>query len=150
MKHIEYFSVRDLAGLEPVTSWLSRRLKPGDSLGLAGPLGAGKTTLTQGLAARFGVTSLVDSPTFTLRQSYRTQHATIAELIHYDFYRLETTEALAELGLNDDWQRSDCLLVIEWIDKFPELLEKLSYLVTMTINQKTQERILKVQTGENS
>ncbi|MEK7461401.1 MAG: tRNA (adenosine(37)-N6)-threonylcarbamoyltransferase complex ATPase subunit type 1 TsaE [Patescibacteria group bacterium] len=135
MKQIKQFRVTSLADLEMVSDWLSVRLKQGDCLGLAGPLGAGKTTLTQSLAARLGIREAVDSPTFTLRQSYPATHLTIKQLVHYDFYRLLSTAALAELGLADDWAQPQSLLVIEWVDKFPELLDQLSYLVTITLNK---------------
>ena len=140
MKQNQNFIVKNLHDLESVADWLVLQLKPGDRIGLAGPLGAGKTTLTQLLATRLGVTDAVDSPTFTLRQSYRTLDINIPEVIHYDFYRLETPRALAEIGLEDDWQRTDSLLIIEWADRFPHLVDHYSYFVTIDFNQETDTR----------
>lgn len=87
---------------------LGRLLQAKDVLYLIGDLGAGKTTLVQGIAKGLGYNGRVTSPTFTLMNIYPTK----PEIYHYDFYRLEGNE-LDDLGLEDYLER-DGIALIEW------------------------------------
>lgn len=82
----------------------------GGLLILSGPLGAGKTTLTQLLAEQLGSRAQVTSPSYTLIHEYPTPQGV---LVHIDAYRLGGAEALAELGLEDYLARAR-LVVVEW------------------------------------
>jgi tRNA threonylcarbamoyladenosine biosynthesis protein TsaE len=84
---------------------------------LRGDLGAGKTTLVKGIAEGFGAARAEDvtSPTFTLIHEYRGKRAT---LYHIDLYRIDTERELETLGL-DDLLAPDCILLVEWGEKFP-------------------------------
>lgn len=75
---------------------------------LDGDLGAGKTTLTQGIAKGLGVKRNVTSPTFTIQKIY---HGTKMNLYHIDAYRMEGIEQ--DLGF-DEYLYDDGLTVIEW------------------------------------
>jgi tRNA threonylcarbamoyladenosine biosynthesis protein TsaE len=77
---------------------------------LTGPLGAGKTTLVQALAQALGSDAQVSSPTYTLIHEYPTPQGT---LVHIDAYRLPSTDALLDLGLEDYLERSK-LVLVEW------------------------------------
>jgi tRNA threonylcarbamoyladenosine biosynthesis protein TsaE len=83
-------------------------LAPGDVVVLAGPLGAGKTRLVQGIAEGLGVPGRVTSPTFVLVR----RHAGRMPLVHVDAYRLG--EARDLLGLDDDVLAEDVVTCIEW------------------------------------
>lgn len=79
---------------------------------LEGPLGAGKTCFTRGLARGLEATTRVKSPTFALAQSHpgrRTLH-------HLDLYRLQPGPALDELGLDELFQGGD-VVAIEWAER---------------------------------
>lgn len=95
---------------------LGSLLRAGDVIGLVGPLGAGKTTLTQGIARGLEVPvgRHVASPTFALVN----QHPGRVLLCHADFYRLRDAVELRELGLDELFERS--ATVIEWLDLFPD------------------------------
>lgn len=86
---------------------------------LTGDLGAGKTTLTKGIAKGLGATEIdeVSSPTFTLIHEYGTP----VRLYHIDLYRIETPPQLATLGLDEIFDR-EAVVVIEWPDKFARWL----------------------------
>jgi tRNA threonylcarbamoyladenosine biosynthesis protein TsaE len=86
---------------------------------LRGDLGAGKTTLVKGIAEGFGAARAEDvtSPTFTLVHEYRGPDTT---LFHIDLYRVDTQRDLETLGL-DDLFAPNCILLIEWGEKFPRL-----------------------------
>jgi tRNA threonylcarbamoyladenosine biosynthesis protein TsaE len=93
-------------------------LTRGSVLALVGELGAGKTQFVKGLAAGLGHTGEVTSPTFTLVHEY---HGGRLPLYHFDFYRLERPDEALQLGL-DEYLTGDGICVIEWADKFPDLL----------------------------
>ncbi|HUS36575.1 MAG TPA: tRNA (adenosine(37)-N6)-threonylcarbamoyltransferase complex ATPase subunit type 1 TsaE [Verrucomicrobiae bacterium] len=90
------------------------RARPGMIVGLKGDLGAGKTQFVRGVAAGLGSTDRVHSPTFALINEYRTGRLPI---FHIDLYRLETTEAILSAGLNDFFQQSDGVTLIEWFER---------------------------------
>jgi tRNA threonylcarbamoyladenosine biosynthesis protein TsaE len=95
---------------------LGSLLRVGDVIGLEGPLGAGKTTLTQGVAQGLAVPAErhVASPSFALVN----EHPGRVPLVHADFYRLRNAAELAELGLDEIFERA--VTVIEWVELFPE------------------------------
>lgn len=94
----------------------------GGLLVLSGPLGAGKTTLTQALGVALGSSASISSPTYTLVHEYPTPEGT---LVHIDAYRLKNVSALFDLGLDDYLARAR-LVVVEWgealLEAFPEAL----------------------------
>ena len=89
-------------------------------LALAGDLGAGKTTFTQGLASGLGVSVPVTSPTFVLINRYVGAGGRVLQ--HADCYRLSNAPAeMWDIGL-DDLFAGDDVVVIEWADRIPGLL----------------------------
>lgn len=97
---------------------IGAELKVGDVVALIGPLGAGKTELTKGIAAAFGIEE-VTSPTFVIARSYRSN----PPLIHMDAYRL-LAGANPLFELEDlDLDAEKAITLIEWGG---ELVEKIS------------------------
>ena len=88
------------------------RAREGDVVLLTGDLGAGKTTLTQGILHGLGSNEFARSPTFVLVNEYDAR----IPLYHMDFYRLGSFEDIDGLGL-DDYLFGDGICVIEWADK---------------------------------
>lgn len=88
---------------------VGERLEPGDLLILTGPLGAGKTTFTRGLAEALGVRGPVQSPTFVIARTHPSLVGR-APLVHVDAYRLGSAAELEDLDL--DLARS--VVVVEW------------------------------------
>jgi tRNA threonylcarbamoyladenosine biosynthesis protein TsaE len=85
---------------------------------LIGNLGAGKTTLAKGIIDGLGFAEPDDvvSPTFTLIHEYGGGRA-----YHIDLYRLDKVEQVATLGLDDIFDR-DAIVLIEWGERFPDLM----------------------------
>ena len=106
------------------TTELGRRLaadlRPPKLVVLRGELGAGKTTLTKGIAEGFHAASRenVTSPTFTLIHEYR---APGVNVYHVDLYRVDTQRELDTLGLDDLFDENSVVL-IEWGEKFVRFL----------------------------
>lgn len=90
---------------------LSSRLIPGDLIALTGPLGAGKTLLTQGIAAGLGIIG-VTSPTFVIAREYEGP----IPLIHVDAYRLleNSTFNLEFDDLDLVTRRDEAITIVEW------------------------------------
>jgi tRNA threonylcarbamoyladenosine biosynthesis protein TsaE len=105
---------------------LAKGLRPGDIVLLAGDLGAGKTTLAQGIGVGLGVADHVTSPTFTLVRSYpcpttdgpgegARSAATVRTFHHADLYRLEHLGEVVDLALGQ-LVEDDAVAVVEWGD----------------------------------
>ena len=88
---------------------LGQLTKPGDVICLYGELGAGKTHLTQGVAAGLAITARVTSPTFTLINEYQGR----CFLYHMDAYRLSGPDDMADLGY-EEYFYGDGVTVIEF------------------------------------
>jgi tRNA threonylcarbamoyladenosine biosynthesis protein TsaE len=93
-------------------------LPGGSVVALVGQLGAGKTRFVKGLVAEIGAPSEVTSPTFTLVHEYLGGRMPV---YHFDFFRVEDRQSAERLGL-DEYLFGDGISVIEWADKFPELI----------------------------
>lgn len=116
---------------------LAELLQPGDALALTGELGAGKTTLVQGIARGLGYAGAVVSPTFTLVREYRGR----LRLYHVDVYRLERVQDVIELGF-EEMLDGDGVLVVEWGDAVEQLLPPEHLLVELTVPGPDERRRL--------
>ncbi len=106
---------------------------------LSGPLGAGKTTLTQALAHALGVAERVVSPTFVVAKWYETTHRDFDTLVHIDAYRIEDESELVPLGFSTLVQQANTLIVIEWPEKIPVALSSLPVFLC-TLSHEGEER----------
>ena len=97
---------------------LSARLQAGDVVVLEGELGAGKSELARGIARGLGVKETVTSPSFTILNVYESGRC---PLYHFDWYRLESSEELYELGM-DEYLGGDGIAVVEWAERCPEAI----------------------------
>lgn len=103
-----------LADADETQEWgarLGSLLRAGDLLVLTGGLGAGKTTLTQGIAAGLGVRGPITSPTFVISRI----HPSLVDgpaLVHVDAYRLDGSAELDDLDL--DAEIAGSVTVVEW------------------------------------
>lgn len=112
------------------THALGRRIgelcEEGTVILLDGDLGAGKTTLTQGIAKGLDVKRNVTSPTFTIQKIYKGR----LPLYHIDAYRLEGMSQ--DLGF-DEYMDADGVTVIEWADFVPDLIPDDHLLIHITL-----------------
>ncbi|HHL0966541.1 TPA: tRNA (adenosine(37)-N6)-threonylcarbamoyltransferase complex ATPase subunit type 1 TsaE [Enterococcus faecium] len=109
----------ELSGLtmtEQFAESIGHSAMPGDNLILTGDLGAGKTTLTKGIAQGLGITQMIKSPTYTIIREYSQGRI---PLYHMDIYRVAASGA--DLGL-DEYFEGDGLSVVEWGNLLEEAL----------------------------
>jgi tRNA threonylcarbamoyladenosine biosynthesis protein TsaE len=125
-----------------VGSALGRLAAAGDVVLLTGPLGAGKTCLTQGIALGLDVAESVVSPTFVLLREYSGR----MPLYHLDFYRLDAEEVMS-LGL-DDYLFGPGLCVVEWADRGLAALPEEHLLVEMEHAAPSKRRLTFRSRGE--
>ena len=131
----------------------------GQVIALHGDLGAGKTTLTQGIAAGLGITGRVTSPTFTLVNEYAPGSRRL-RLVHIDIYRLgDTPEAAcreaATFGLEEilgaaAWPDTDSdgsVIVIEWAERVQALLPADTFWISLERTAHSNERRIHVRRG---
>lgn len=101
------------AEMKSLGAKLASLFQGGEVLELVGDVGAGKTTLTKGIAAGLGVDDDVQSPSFTISRIYPARDG--LQLAHYDFYRLSDAGILND-ELVEVSQDPKTILVIEWAE----------------------------------
>ena len=112
---------------------IGRSVSGGEVLELVGDIGAGKTTLTKGIARALGINEPVQSPTFTISRVYDSPKG--LRLAHYDFYRL------GEAGIMGDEIREaaddDSVVVVEWAGAVDDDLPEDRLVVKITTDRKS-------------
>ena len=121
---------------------IGRSVSGGEVLELVGDIGAGKTTLTKGIAQALGINEPVQSPTFTISRVYDSPRG--LRLAHYDFYRL------SEAGIMGDEIREaaddDSVVVVEWAGAVDDDLPKDRLVVKITTISE-EERLVEFHPG---
>ena len=125
----------------------AKRLKPGDLVVLNGDLGAGKTTFTRYTFEALGAKGVVNSPTFAIMKVYESP---IAELYHFDTYRIDVNEAI-ESGFDEILSnRQGKIIFIEWSENIAPLLQNITYTINLkylTENEREIEIVNNEQTN---
>ncbi|KRE43902.1 tRNA (adenosine(37)-N6)-threonylcarbamoyltransferase complex ATPase subunit type 1 TsaE [Knoellia sp. Soil729] len=116
---------------------LGRQLRAGDLVLLTGGLGAGKTTLTQGLAAGLGVRGPITSPTFVIARIHPSLVGGPA-LVHVDAYRLGGLAELDDLDL--DTSLDESVTVVEWGHGLAEDLSEDRLEILLEADPETESR----------
>jgi tRNA threonylcarbamoyladenosine biosynthesis protein TsaE len=114
-----------------------RSAQVGDVFALTGDLGAGKTQFVKGLVAGVGSDADVTSPTFTLIHEYGGGRCPV---YHFDFYRLDSAAAVIALGF-DEYLDGDGACVIEWADRFRELIPRRARWISLRMRNETEREI---------
>ena len=114
-------------------------LRTGDLVVLTGPLGAGKTALTQGIGAGMGVQGRVASPTFVIARVHPAGRPDGAPLVHVDAYRLRSLAEVDDLDLDVDAAAS--VTVVEWGAGLVEQIAEARLEVILERRDDTEERL---------
>ena len=111
------YRTENTAQTEALGQQLGRTLAPGSVVAFRGGLGMGKTAFTRGLARGLGCMGRVTSPTFTIVNEYRGK----IPLFHFDMYRLDSSDALFDIGWEDYLDRGG-ICAVEWSEQVAEAL----------------------------
>jgi tRNA threonylcarbamoyladenosine biosynthesis protein TsaE len=124
---------------------LGARLFPGAVVALVGPLGAGKTFLTRGIAEGLGIADsrIVSSPTFVLIQEYPGR----LPIYHFDAYRLRTPLEFQELGAHEYFEGKG-VSIVEWADRVAEVLPAERLTLTLEVTGPMSRRVHISASGE--
>lgn len=107
------------AAMKQLGEKIGRSLQGGECIELVGDVGAGKTTLTKGIANGLAIAETVQSPTFTINRTYDSPGG--LRLSHYDFYRLSDPGIMAD-ELGESLGDPTTTIVIEWGDVVASVL----------------------------
>lgn len=124
--------IKSLSEIEEAAKSFVEAMDQSTVFAFYGKMGAGKTTFIKAVCETLGVTDVVNSPTFSIVNEYRSD--TTGELIyHFDFYRIKKLEEVYDMGY-EDYFYSGAVCFIEW----PELIEDLlpGDAVKVTIEEK--------------
>jgi len=121
---------------------LAALLRAGDLVILAGPLGAGKTTLVQGIGAGLGVRGPVTSPTFVIARVHPALTGSGPALVHADAYRLGSFSEVDDLDLDTD--TGSAVTVVEWGTGLAEPLAEDRLEITIKPDQDGDVRTVRI------
>jgi len=125
-----------------LTKVSKNKLETASIITLSGPLGAGKTTLTQEIGKILGVKERITSPTFVIMKKYKISNKKFKYLIHIDAYRLKNSQELFNIGWNKLFLEKENLIIIEWPENIPDCIDNNVYRVVLKHKDK-QTRIIK-------
>lgn len=111
--------ITSTAAMQRLGQVIGRSLKGGEVIELVGDIGAGKTTLTKGVAKGLDITEPVQSPTFTISRVYQSPGG--LTLAHYDFYRLGEAGIMAE-EIHEVTMQQQTVTVVEWAGAIEQVL----------------------------
>jgi tRNA threonylcarbamoyladenosine biosynthesis protein TsaE len=131
------FILNSVVETEAMGRQLAAGLGAGSVLALQGDLGAGKTHFTKGIVAGLASSAVVTSPTFTIVHEYFGGRLPV---YHFDFFRLEDRQAATRLGL-DDYFCGDGISVVEWADRFPDLIPEQARWIRFEMQSEMQRSI---------
>ncbi len=114
---MEYFT-NSPEQTEEIGVKLAKTLSNNAVIAMYGDLGAGKTAFTRGLARGLGLTSRVNSPTFTIVNEYLGDR----NLFHFDMYRLGSSDELFDIGW-EDYLTRDGICVVEWSENVNDVFD---------------------------
>jgi tRNA threonylcarbamoyladenosine biosynthesis protein TsaE len=121
-----------------LASWL----RAGDVVLLHGDLGAGKTTLAQGIATGLGIDGHISSPSFLLINEYEVAIAAVpGRLFHVDLYRLRDEADLESIGYAEIVAPLDSVTLVEWPERARELLPDAYLLVEFALGSADQRKL---------
>lgn len=134
-------TVETTEAMREVGERLAAELHPGDLVVLTGRLGAGKTTLAQGIGRGLGVTGPVVSPTFVIARVHRDGRL---PLVHVDAYRLTSIDEVDDLDLDATTEES--VTIVEWGEGLVEGLtaDRLEVTITRSSDDADDTRIVEV------
>lgn len=125
---------------EDETNMLGRkfaaRLRAGEIVSLSGEIGAGKTEFVKGICERFGVESIVSSPTFTIINQYfgSDENGDELTIYHVDLYRVASADDLAEIGFQECMYAENALKLVEWPENAGDIMPRVDWDISIVFD----------------
>ncbi len=141
MKHISL----SLEETEKIAYNFAKTLSGGEIITLDGDLGAGKTAFVRGLALGLGISDNVSSPTFTIVNEY---HSGSVPLMHFDVYRIGSSEEMYDIGWEDYISRG-AVVVVEWSKNIYDIFDGSQIEINITKNLDISENYREILIGED-
>jgi len=132
------FTTRSAAETIALGRLIGERIHGGDCIAYRGGLGAGKTTITRGIAVGMGLEDDVTSPTFALVNEYRGDRIS---LCHFDMYRITSQDDLETTGFFD-YMDEDTALAVEWSENIDGSLPPDTVYISIERVSDTERRII--------
>lgn len=112
--------IKDLSHIDEVAAEFIKLTGDSSVFAFYGSMGAGKTTFITALCQVLGVKDVVNSPTFTIVNEYRSSSG--RAVYHFDFYRINKIQEAVDIGFDEYVYDSDGLCFMEWPEKIEEIL----------------------------
>ncbi len=122
--------IKDLSHIEEAAREFVNAIGEHKIIAFYGEMGAGKTTFIAALCKVLGVEDVVNSPTFTIINEYRTCDG--APIYHFDFYRINKLQEAMDIGF-DEYVYGGGLCLIEWPEKIEDILPEETLRVSITV-----------------
>lgn len=129
---------------EQIGELFSASIPDGSVVAMYGELGAGKTAFVRGMARGMNIDCRVSSPTFTIVNEYLGER----QLIHFDMYRLNSSDELFDIGW-EDYLRRNAVCVVEWSEKVEDAFFGDEYVVTIDKLSDNERSITIKEAGES-
>lgn len=122
--------------------FFSKKLRPGDVVAMFGDVGSGKTVFVKGICDELKTEEPVNSPTFIILNEYSGQLSGNRVLIHhFDFYRIEKSKDIDEIGIDEYLGAPDSITLIEWAEHIQEHLKEKHWKVIFLKQDENVRRI---------
>lgn len=108
---------------------------------LSGKMGVGKTTFIRAFCKKLGVVDVVNSPTFSIINEYKTGAG--ESIYHFDLYRIKKSSEILDIGY-EDYLYSDNICLIEWPELAMDLLPSSYVLINIELDEGTGDRIFEL------
>lgn len=132
---LKTFEIRNLEEIDKVAEdfiqYISESDLQSNIFAFYGKMGAGKTTFIKAICKALGVKDIVNSPTFTIINEYKSSRG--FPIYHFDFYRINRLQEAYDIGV-EEYFAGDGLCLIEWPEKIAEILPQDSISISITIN----------------
>ncbi len=134
------FICSDITKLESIAQLIINQYHNKKIFLFSGKMGAGKTTLIKEVCNVLDVVDIVNSPTFSIVNEYRTVNGD--SIFHFDLYRIKNSDELLDIGY-EEYLFSDSICLIEWPELAMNLMPADCVHITIEVEESTGARIIK-------
>lgn len=135
---MEDLRIKNIKELPAAASAFLKLIGESRLIAFYGDMGAGKTTFIKNICLELGVPDIVNSPTFTIVNEYRTKNG--EPIFHFDFYRINKPDEAYDIGI-EEYFDSESLCLMEWPEKIEQILPPETLRVKISV-QNDESRVI--------